>query len=90
MRSLREDERDEIESVSHFIKYINCKKNARDFEIFEAMLKLKELSEKYVESNIVTEEELAQLSDIDDIKELVERFLVKLKESLKRANNELP
>ena len=78
MRSLREDERDEIESVKHLIKHVITKPNIEGFKIWEAVLGLSEIAEKYVVSGIVSEEELNELTDIDDVKELITKLMGKI------------
>ncbi len=75
MRSLREDERDEIECVKHLIKYVITKPNVPAFKVWEAMKELETIGEKYVVSGIVTEEELNELIDLEDFKELIEKFM---------------
>lgn len=75
MRPLREDERDEIESVKHLIKYVLTKPNIEEFQIYGALKELEKIGKKYVLSGIVTEKELAELTDLDDSKELVEKFM---------------
>ena len=62
MRPLREDERDEIESVKHLIKYVLTKPNIEPFKVWEAVLQLDSIAKKYVLSNIIKEEELNELS----------------------------
>lgn len=75
MRSLREDERDEFECVKYLIKYVITKPNIPAFKVLEAMKELETIGEKYVVSGIVTEEELSELIDLEDFKELIEKFM---------------
>jgi len=83
MRALREDERDEIESVKHFLKYINSNSNVHPFEIWEGMMKVKDITEKYIVSEIASEEELSELIEVDDIKDVLFKLLALLKKHLK-------
>ncbi len=83
MRQLREDERDEIESIKHFVKYVNSKHDAAGWEIWEAMLKVEQLGKKFVLSGIVTEEELEELIDTDDIKDIILKLMSQLEKYLK-------
>ena len=75
MRPLREDERDEIEAVKHLIKYVITSRNIKEFEMWNAVKKLEELGKKYVLTGIVSEEELCELTDLDDNKELVSKLM---------------
>ena len=80
MRPLREDERDEIEAVKYLIKYVNTKPNVEGFEVWNAVLKLDEIGRKYVLTGIVSEEELSELTDLEDSKELISRLMGKIKD----------
>lgn len=82
MRALRDDERDEIESVKHLIKYVITKPNIESFKIWDAVTQLDEIGKKYVISGIVTEEELAELCDLEDIKYLMDKLFSILKKEL--------
>ena len=82
MRALREDERDEIESVKHFVKYVISRRDAPGWEIFDAMIKVAHIGNKYVMSEIVTEEELSELIDLEDVKEVLSKLTSKFKEDL--------
>lgn len=77
MRPLREDERDEIESVKHLIKYVITKQDIEAYKIWDAVLQLNSIGEKYVSTNTVTESELSELCDLDDMKELVTKLMSK-------------
>lgn len=90
MRPLREDERDEIESVKHFIKYVNSNHEAEGFEVWAAMLKIQAISEKYILNGTATEEELAELLEIDDMKELLQKLMSHIKKFLKEQDGQLP
>lgn len=91
MRPLREDERDEIEAAKHFIKYVNSSKDVPGFEIWHAMMKLKEVSEKYVIPGVVSEEELNELIEVDDLKEVIMKLFSHLEKYLKeKEDGELP
>jgi hypothetical protein len=85
MRALREDERDEIESLKYFLKYINSKSNAEDWEVWEAMTKIQAMGDKYVLTEIVSEEELSELLDIDDVKEVFSKLLSPIKKFIKKS-----
>lgn len=87
MRTLREDERDEIESVKHLVKYINTKPDVQDFEVYNALMQLDKIAKKYVISNIVTEDELDELIEVDDLKELIGRFMNMLIKHLRMKND---
>lgn len=91
MRQLREDERDEIESIKHFVKYVNSKHDVEGWEIWAAMMKVEQLGKKYVLTEIVTEEELSELIDTDDIKEILMKLLAQFTKYLKeKEDGELP
>jgi hypothetical protein len=81
MRPLREDERDECESTMHFVKYVLSNRWATGADIMEAMLKVSSLGDKYVLTEIISEQELSEIMEIDDMREL----LHKLKSYLNRA-----
>jgi hypothetical protein len=81
-RPLREDERDEIESVKYLIKSVLFQPNVENFRIWEAVLKLKEIGEKYVISEIVTEEEIEELMEFDDMMDLMQKLLCRIESSL--------
>jgi hypothetical protein len=83
MRALREDERDEIESLKHFLKYINSKANAEGWEVWEAMMKIQSMGDKYVLTHIVTEEELSELLDIEDMKEVFSKLISHIRKFVK-------
>lgn len=74
MRALLEVERDEIEAVSHFIKYVLTCPNVEDFKVWDAMLQLDTISKKYVLSGIITEQELEEVLDLEEMKELVSKL----------------
>jgi len=88
MRPLREDERDEIEAVKYLIKYVVTAKNIEAFKIWDAMKKLDEIAKKYVLTGIVSEEELSELTDFDDSKELVTKFIYVLIDDLEKIKEE--
>lgn len=91
MRQLREDERDEIEAAKYFIKYVNSSKDALGFEVWHAMMKIKEIADKYVLNGIVSEEELNELIEVDDIKDVVQKLFMHLQNHLKeKENGQLP
>ncbi len=91
MRQLREDERDEIEAAKYFIRYVNSSKDAPGFEVWHAMMKIKEIADKYVLSGIVSEEELNELIEVDDLKDVIEKLFMHLEKHLKeKENGELP
>ena len=75
MRSLNDDEIDEIESVKYFIKYVNLKPNVEGFKLWEAIQKLQDLDAKYIISGIVSEKELSDLLDLDDMKDVISKFM---------------
>ena len=81
-RALREDERDEIECVKHYIKYINTKPNVQLYEIWSAVLKLEEIGNKYVMSNIASEQELSELICLDEMKDLASVLFSRINEEL--------
>lgn len=74
MRDLSEVERDEIEAIKHYVKYVITKPNVEDYKIWDAILKLEDMSKKYVLSGIIKEKELNELFDLDDSKELVQKL----------------
>ena len=86
MRPLREDERDEIEALKYLIKHVNTKPNVEGFRIWEAMLEVQRIGNKYVMSKIVTEEELGELLDLDDMKELLSKLSGKIKSSIETGD----
>jgi|GEM_PF-5139691 len=86
MRALREDERDEIECVKHLIKYVNTKPNIESHEIWNAVLQLNDIGKKYVISNIVSQKELNELCDLDDMKELIEKLMFRLISHIENNN----
>jgi hypothetical protein len=75
LRSLREDERDEIEAVKYLIKYVLSKPNVEDFRVWEAVTELNRIGQKYVISGIIIEEELNELLELDDMKEVISKML---------------
>lgn len=83
MRALREDERDEIESLKYFLKYINSKANAEGWEVWEAMLKIQAMGDKYVITEIVSEAELSELLELDDMKEVFQKLVSHIKKFVK-------
>jgi len=88
MRQLREDERDEIESVGHFIKYILSNKDARDYEVWHAMLKMEHLAYKYVIPEIISDSELEEFLDLDEMKEVVKKLMFFLEKGLNEKAQE--
>jgi len=91
MRQLREDERDEIEAVKHFLKYVISKRDAEGYEVWEAMMKIEAIGHKYVIPEIVTEEEMAELIEVDDVKEILQKLMSLIKNFLKeKEDGELP
>lgn len=83
MRALREDERDEIESLKYFLKYINSKANDEGWEVWEAMLKIQAMGDKYVITEIVSEAELSELLELDDMKEVFQKLVSHIKKFVK-------
>lgn len=75
MRSLREDERDEVESLGHLVKHVISKKDVDEALVYHAVLQYDEIMKKYLQTKIVSEEELNELLDIDDFRQLMDMFL---------------
>lgn len=91
MRQLREDERDEIESVKHFVKYVTSKQDIAGWEVWEAMMKIQIIGDKYVLTQIVSEEELSELLELDDMKDLFTKLVSHIKKFIKdKEDGELP
>ena len=84
MRNLREDERDEIEAVKHLIKHVITKPNVEAFMLYEAVIELNRIGQKYVIGGIVSDNELNELLDLDDMKEVIEKFLGKVNSYIER------
>lgn len=84
MRSLTADERSEIESIKFLIKYTLSKPEIEDYKIWDAVEQLEQIGKKYVISEIVQQEELDELLDLDDMKELIEKFMTRLINHLKK------
>jgi hypothetical protein len=82
MRALLEIERDEIEAVSHFIKHVLTKTDVEDFKVWEAVKELERVSHKYVVSKIITEKELDELLDLEEMKELMSKLFEIIKKRL--------
>lgn len=82
MRTLREDERDEIESVKHLIKYVLTKPDIQAYQIWGAILELDKVGKRFVLSGIVTETELSELLELEDMKELMQRFMLEIRKHL--------
>ena len=75
MRTLSEHERDEIEAVSHYTKYILSSHDIQDFKIYECMKMIDEIGKKYVLSGIISDDELNKLLDKDDMLDVLQKFI---------------
>lgn len=84
MRPLTDDEIDEIESLGHLIKYTNMKPDIKDFEIWHCMKEMEAVGKKYVLSGIAKEEEINILINLDDMKDLVEKFFKNLEKAFEK------
>lgn len=78
MNSLNDNEKDEIESIKHKIKYILKKPNVQDLEIYRVIMELDEIGKKYIISNKYSQNEFNELMDLDDVKNLISRFLINI------------
>jgi hypothetical protein len=68
---------DEIESVQHYIKYVSTKPGVDLFELYDAVMKLTEIGNKFA-LNGYNEEEISKLINLDDMKEVVISFIEKI------------
>jgi len=78
MRALREDERDEIQAVSYLIKHVLIKADVEGSMIWRAILELEKIGKKYVLNDTCTEDELSELLELDDMKDLVRKLYSKI------------
>ncbi len=84
MKSLSDNEIDEIESIKYLIKYANTDPYIEDHELFEVVMKLNELGKKYVLSELYNNEEFDKILEIDDMKDLIEKFMNMLIKALEK------
>lgn len=75
--TLNESEIEEMESVTHFIKYVQTKPNVEAWEVWSAVSKLNELAKKVVScpkkyNNKVLEKYACPL---DNMKNILEQFI---------------
>jgi hypothetical protein len=86
VRKLREDELDEILSVKYLVKSINLNAKRQSCEVWHAVKELARIGEKYVCSGLIEENEINELLDLDDMKELVARLFQYINDHLDEAS----
>lgn len=80
-RKLSENEIDEIQSMTYFIKYVNCSAYLPDYDLWNGMLFLDTILNKYL-IDYYDADEVKGLIDKDDVKELYEKFTAMLRNKL--------
>jgi hypothetical protein len=86
MKKLSETQMDEIEAVKHYIRYVNSNPLVEDFEIFDAILRLQVIGEKYI-LNGYEEKDMDSLLELEDMKDLMQKFLARLTKKLNIPND---
>ena len=77
MKKINESEKEEIEALNHYFKYINLKPNVCSQEITLCMMELNRVAEKYIGTDY-DENEFDRIINMQDLKE----FTIKIIEIL--------
>lgn len=86
MKKLSERDMDEIEAVKHYMRYVNTNPDVEDFEIWDAILRLQSVGEKYV-LNGYEEKEMEHLLELHEMKDLMRKFFARLRRKLNMPND---
>lgn len=80
---LKEDQINEIESLKHFIKHILLKKPIDIVDLYGCIIKMEEIGKKYILSGICKENELSNILELNDLKEVMNLFMIQLNKKVK-------
>jgi hypothetical protein len=86
-RPFNEREIDEIISIKHFVLYLNNNPDVKDYELWDGLKRLESISNKYLLKGIGNKD-IDDLMDLEDMKELVDKFFLRLTNALSKIRKE--
>lgn len=87
MKKLNERQIDEYTSLAHYIDYVLLNQDIKDYEIYDAVMRLNKAGQ-YLLANPNLEGEMDKLLKLDNMKDLIDKFMNMLMKRLKGKDDE--